>query len=98
MSALLRRIAGPAIITILVGTALIYAISQSPDLREVAGEASWMVFSFFTSPFILESSVALLGLIIVVSWNQWRIRKEGDGWVDMVPEKAPPAEGEKPGP
>lgn len=96
MSAFLRRIAAPAIITVIIGAALIYAISRSPDLREVAGEAAWMAFSVFTSPFILESSVALLGLIIVVTWNQWRIRQEGDGWVDMVPEKAPPAEGERP--
>lgn len=84
----MRRFLGPIIISLLVITGLIVLIRTNPTAREVAGEGFWMLFTFFSTPFILESTVAIIGLMIVVTWNQWRIRKEGDGWVEMeVPTK-----------
>lgn len=55
----------------------------SATAREVLGSTGWALFTFFTTPFILEASVALLGLCLVVTWNNRRIEREGDGWVTM---------------
>ncbi|MCB1207990.1 MAG: hypothetical protein KDK97_01625 [Verrucomicrobiales bacterium] len=56
--------------------------------REVLSSAGWATFTFFTTPFILEASVALLGLCMVIAWNNRRIEREGDDWVVMeVPDE-----------
>jgi hypothetical protein len=60
-----------------------YAVQQNETAREVVGDAFAGLFGFFTTPFILEISVALIGLITVVSYNQWRLSQEGDGWVTL---------------
>jgi len=81
-------------------TASILAARQNDTAREVMGSAFTGLFGFFTTPFILELSVAVIGLIAVISYNQWRISQEGDGWVilpdteptsDHAPETAAPA-------
>lgn len=59
------------------------AIRQNETAREVTRDAFAGLFGFFTTPFILEATVAIVGLISVVSYNQWRISKEGDGWVTL---------------
>lgn len=68
-----------------------YLIRSNETAREVAVSTFGGIFGFLTTPFILEISSALLGLIIVVSYNQWRIDKEGDGWV-ILPEDQAKAE------
>lgn len=60
-----------------------YAVQQNETAREVVGDAFAGLFGFFTTPFVLEISVALIGLITVVSYNQWRLSQEGDGWVTL---------------
>lgn len=62
-----------------------YAARQNDTAREVIGDAFAGLFGFFTTPFVLEISVAVIGLISVISYNQWRISQEGDGWV-LLPE------------
>lgn len=56
----------------------------SPSAREITRDAVAMLFSIFATPFILETTVAIIGLVIVLTYNQWRLNKEGDGWVYMV--------------
>lgn len=56
----------------------------SPSAREVVGDTVRLLFAIFTTPFILESTVALLGLFIVLAINKRRLEKEGDGWVYMM--------------
>lgn len=56
----------------------------SPSAREITRDAVAMLFSIFATPFILEATVAIIGLVIVLTYNQWRLNKEGDGWVYMV--------------
>jgi hypothetical protein len=58
-------------------------VRVSPTAAEVAGTALRNVFVLVTTPFILEFCVALLGLVLVMTWNQWNIDREGDGWVTM---------------
>ncbi len=56
----------------------------SPTAREVSRETAIMLFSILSTPFILETTFALLGIFIVMGINHWRLSKEGDGWVYMV--------------
>lgn len=59
----------------------------SPTAREVFGDAFFYLIAFFGTPFVLEATVALMGLLTVVTISHWRIQKEGDGWVYLaVPE------------
>lgn len=51
--------------------------------REVLGQGLAYLFAFLTTPFILEASVAIIGLCIVFAVNSRRIEREGDGWVEM---------------
>lgn len=55
----------------------------SPDLRMIVFEGIGYMWAFFTTPFILEGSVFLIGLITVFIINNLRIDREGDGWVEM---------------
>lgn len=61
--------------------AVLVLLWLSPTAREVVGEASLTVFQIVTAPFILETSLALLGLCIVMAINHYRQEKDGDGWV-----------------
>ena len=65
------------------------AVRQNPTAREVVRDAFAGLFGFFTTPFILEASVAIGGLIAVVTYNQWRINREGDGWVTLSDPEPP---------
>ena len=43
-----------------------------------------LLASVFTSPFILEATLAFIGLVIVMTYNQRKLHKEGkDEWVEM---------------
>jgi hypothetical protein len=69
---------------ILVGIISIAIVARSSETaREVLSAAGWACFTFFTTPFILEASVGLLGLCLVIAWNNRRIEREGDDWVVM---------------
>lgn len=70
----------------LVGYALLLVFS--PTAREVSRETATMLFSILSTPFILETTFALLGIFIVMGINHWRLSKEGDGWVYMVSQEA----------
>jgi hypothetical protein len=59
----------------------------SESAREVAMLTVRSLFGIVTTPFLLETTVALLALLIVLAINKHRLDKEGDGWVYMmVPE------------
>lgn len=78
---LLAKAAG-VLVLLALGIALVL---QNATAREVALQAAANLFGFVTTPFILEATVALFGLIAVMTYNQWRLGKEGDGWV-VLPE------------
>lgn len=58
--------------------------------REVAAQAALALLQFFTTPFILEISVAVVGLCIVLAINQFRLRKDNDEWVYLQKTEVPP--------
>ncbi len=68
--------------------AFVAAIVFIPESRDILLTAVMNVFGFFSTPFILETSVALIGLCVVLTLNRWRLLKEGDGWVYMAVQDA----------
>ncbi len=56
----------------------------STTAREVVGRAFSMLVGALATPFILETATAIAGLVIVITINQWRLNREGDGWVYLA--------------
>lgn len=85
----MKRLLGPLLFTLPLVMGAGWLLSRSAEAREVTGEAFWALFGFFTTPFVLETSVAVVGLITVLTYNQWRQEKDGAEWVEMeVPDAA----------
>ncbi|MDB6116740.1 MAG: hypothetical protein JWO08_521 [Verrucomicrobiaceae bacterium] len=67
----------------------------SQEARQVADDAVGLVFTFFTTPFILEPTIAIIGLMTVLVINQRRMDRDKDEWVEMeVPAKPKAASGQ----
>lgn len=47
------------------------------------GESIGTVVGIMSTPFFMEASFVILGMIIVVALNTWRQRKEGDEFVTI---------------
>lgn len=84
MSVRAARFFWPVFWTVLVLAAFGMLLALSSTAREVAREAATTLFGIVTTPFIFEATVALIGLLLVLGINHWRIKKEGDGWVYLV--------------
>jgi hypothetical protein len=63
----------------------------SETAQEVLTKAVFNILGAVSTPFILEVSVAIVGLCVVVAYNQWRLHKEGDGWVYLAQTEPDPA-------
>lgn len=63
----------------------------SVSAREIAIEGISYMWAFFTTPFILEASVFIIGLGTVLIINNLRLEREGEGWVEMEVKNAPEA-------
>lgn len=82
-----RHLSSILLATFIVGLVAV-VLWQSIEARQIAKDAISLVFTFFTTPFILETTVGILGLAIVLSINHYRVEKENDEWVEMeVPQK-----------
>ncbi|MDP4625075.1 MAG: hypothetical protein NWT08_08045 [Akkermansiaceae bacterium] len=62
------------VLTVLVVTLLV-AWRMIPGL---VGDSVGFVVGIMSTPFFMEASFALIGLMIVISLNIWRRRKDGD--------------------
>lgn len=51
------------------------------QLPGLVGEWLGTVIGIMTTPFFMEATFAILGLVIVITLNSWRQRKEGDEFV-----------------
>ena len=50
------------------------------------GGAALTTFQVITSPFILESSLVLIGICVVLALSQWRMDEDAkDEWVYLEP-------------
>ena len=78
-----RRLLPTLLPVALILVASIVLLCLSSEARDVGAEAAGLVFTFFSTPFILETSVAVIGLILVLVVNQRRLEKDKDEWVEM---------------
>lgn len=79
-----RRIIAPLTLPLLLVAGFITLVILNDTAREVTRDALVLVFSIFSTPFIFEISCALLMLLALFLINQWRLNKEGDGWVYLM--------------
>jgi hypothetical protein len=86
---------GVSILVVLTVTvpALLLGWHQLPGL---VGEWLGTIIGIMTTPFFMETTFVILGLVIVISLNTWRQRKDGDEFVYLeqvsgpdVPEHLP---------
>ena len=64
--------------------ALAAALIFSESAREITLLTARSLFGIVTTPFLLETTVALFALFIVLAINKHRLEKDGDGWVYMM--------------
>ncbi len=104
--------AGIAVVAGIGGLFLLLVMAA--NLPGLAGEFFSRIMGIVTTPFLLEASLAVLGLVLVIAINHWRQRREGDelvyldevrGAPDELPEQArwavyrqQPLDPENPGP
>ncbi|MEN3942598.1 hypothetical protein WJU23_14960 [Prosthecobacter sp. SYSU 5D2] len=81
----------PLLFTLALIIAVTAVCMSSETAREVLAKAVMMIAGALATPFILETSVFLIGLVIVIALNQWRMQKEGDGWVYLAQTEPDPA-------
>lgn len=65
--------------------------------RELTKDIFGGLFSVVTTPFFMETTIFFLGLALVVVWNSWRQKKDGDGWVFLAEDEPRERSGQAPG-
>lgn len=71
--------------------AVVTAWRVSETAREILAKAVMNILGAVSTPFILEATVAVVGLCLLLAFNQWRLHKEGDGWVYLAQTEPDPA-------
>ncbi|MBL9115331.1 MAG: hypothetical protein JNJ83_10030 [Verrucomicrobiaceae bacterium] len=90
----MKRFSGWFLFVVALVAAFAWAYKTQPSFREVVVGGFGLLASVFTSPFILEATLAVIGLVIVMTYNQRKLDKEGkDEWVEMNVETPGEAEG-----
>lgn len=79
----------PTLWIIAGSTALMALLWLNATAREVAAQTALALVQFFTTPFVLEISLAIIGLGIVLAINHFRMRREGDEWVYLQKTSVP---------
>lgn len=62
---------------------IITAWQVSETAKEILAKAFFTIAGTLATPFILETSVAIGGLVLVLVFNEWRRLKNGPDWVEM---------------
>ena len=85
--------AGILVLLTVVVTGLLISWHMIPGLL---GEWIGTMMGAITTPFIMESFFAILGLVIVITLNVWRRRKDGDDFVYLEQVTGPEVPGNLP--
>jgi hypothetical protein len=75
---------GPLLCMVAAIGGLAALITYNPTAKEITISTGIAMFTFFTTPFILEITSALLLFILVLTYNSWRRHKDGEDWVYLV--------------
>lgn len=73
----------PLLIAILFISGIITAWQVSEVARELLAKSFFTIAGTLATPFILETSFAIGGLVVVLVFNEWRRLKAGPDWVEM---------------
>jgi hypothetical protein len=65
----MKALIGPIVTTLLFLAGGVMLLSKSAEAREVVGEGLMNLFGFFTTPFVLETSIAVFGIVAVMTYN-----------------------------
>ncbi|MEP4079250.1 hypothetical protein [Haloferula sp.] len=89
----------PRVKQVLVGIAAIFAICvligliyYAGTLPGFIGECFAMITGIITTPFLMEGSFIIIGLLTVMFINNWRLRREGDELVYLEEAEGPGSE------
>jgi len=52
---------------------------------------------FFTTPFVLEATLLVAGICLVVAFNDWRCKRQGNDWVYLAEDDPHARDGQAPG-
>jgi hypothetical protein len=77
------------LLVFIVGVTVVWQVSEIG--RELLAKSFMTIAGYLATPFILETSAALFGLVVVLVYNEWRRGKDGPDWVEMeiTDDKAP---------
>jgi hypothetical protein len=73
----------PLIFLVLFITGVGVAWKSNEIARELLAKSFMTLAGWLATPFILETSAAITGVIVVLTYNEWRRSKEGPEWVEM---------------
>lgn len=76
-------------ILFVAGIAVVWQTSEIG--QELLAKSFQTIAGYLATPFILETSFALLGLVIVLVYNEYRRAKDGPDYVEMMVEDEKPA-------
>ncbi len=79
--------------TLSIAVVVIIAAYFNETVREVVVQGLAYLFAFMSTPFVLETTTALVGLAVVIVINNRRLEREGDGWVEMEIKQPDAADG-----
>jgi len=69
--------------TLCIGLVIGIAAYLNETVREVVAQGLAYMFVFLSTPFVLETTTAFIGICVVIAINNRRLEREGDGWVEM---------------
>lgn len=78
-------------ILFVAGIAVVWQTSEIG--QELLAKSFMTIAGYLATPFILETSAALLGLVVVLVFNEYRRAKDGPDYVEMMVEDEKPATG-----
>ncbi len=73
----------PLLIAIVFVGGIITAWQVSETAKEILAKSFFTIAGTLATPFILETSAAIGGLVLVLVFNEWRRLKNGPEWVEM---------------
>ena len=86
-----RKQVAVALVILGIVALTVVGMAAAAHLPGVAGEFFARILGIITTPFILEGSFFILGLVIVLTLNQWRQMREGDELVYLEQVQDAPA-------
>ena len=76
----------PLVFVLFFIAAVVTIWQVSVEGREILAKSFMTIAGYLATPFVLETSVALFGLVAVLVFNEWRRAKDGPDYVEMMVE------------